>query len=116
MFATLFLAGILQGQDLSILFDPIVSGVSVLCLFGLAGLGVLLASITLRSDVQQVIFPLLYFPLSVPVLLSSTETLTSWLETHKWDDSSRGWMTILAAFDVIYITLAFLLGADEADS
>jgi heme exporter protein B len=115
MLATLLLATILQGQDFGTLFDPVVLGVSFLTLGGLSGLGILLASITSRSDARQIIFPLLYYPLSVPVLISSTETLTLWLETHQWDDTCRGWMIILTAFDVIYVTLAFLLGGEASD-
>jgi heme exporter protein B len=109
------LAVILQGQDLGLLTDPVVIGSAILSLLGLAGLGVLLAAITLKAEGQQILFPLLYFPLSVPVLLCSTEALTQWLETHQWNETLRGWSVMLIAFDAIYLTMAILLGA-EADS
>jgi len=110
------LSVILQGQELAVLADPIVLGGSFLTLLGLSGLGVLLAAITLRADGHQILFPLLYFPLSVPVLLSSTEALVLWLERHSWDDTLRGWSVILIAFDAIYLTMAILLGAETEPS
>ncbi len=107
-----FLAVILQGQDPGVLGDPVVLVAALLSLLGLAGLGVLLAAITLRAEAQQILFPLLYFPLSVPVLICSTEALTQWLETHQWNDTLRGWAVMLMAFDAIYLTMALLLGAE----
>lgn len=113
---TLTLSLLLQGQDISLIGDPVVLGGFFLTLIGLAGLGVLLAAITLKAEGQQVLFPLLYFPLSVPVLLCATEALTQWLETHKWDDTMRGWSIMLIAFDAIYLTMTVLLGAESVDT
>jgi heme exporter protein B len=115
MLATAGLSVILQGQDLNLILHPVVLGAFFLSLLGLTGVGVLLAAITLRADGQAVLFPLLYFPLSVPVLLSSTEALTSWLERPVWTETLRGWSTILIAFDAIYLTMAILL-APESES
>ena len=107
------LAVVLQGQDLSIIADPVVIATSSLTLLGLTGLGVLLAAITLRAEGQQILFPLLYFPLSVPVLLCSTEGLVHWLSRKQWDETMRGWSVMLIAFDAIYLTMAILLGTES---
>ena len=115
MLATAGLSIILQGQDLALISDPVVLGAFFLSLLGLSGLGVLLAAITLRADGQAILFPLLYFPLSVPVLLSSTEALAAWVERPVWTETMRGWSTILIAFDAIYLTMAILL-APESES
>jgi heme exporter protein B len=112
---TALMAVLLQGQDPSIVADPIILGAGVLTLLGLTGLGVLVAAITVRAEGHQILFPLIYFPLSVPVLISSTEALTQWIETHQWNDTLRGWSVVLIAFDAIYLTMAVLLGA-EAES
>ena len=103
---------ILQGQKLSLFADPVVLGLGVLMLVGLSGLGVLLSAVTLRAQARQILFPLLYFPLSTPVLIASAESLCRWLEKPVWDETMRGWMIMLLAFDVIYVTLTALLGAD----
>lgn len=113
---TLILSLILQGQDFSLIGDPVVIMGCALTLIGLAGLGVLLAAITLRAEGQQVLFPLLYFPLSIPVLLCSSEAIVHWLEVRRWDDTMRGWSTMLLAFDAIYLTMTVLLGAESVDT
>jgi heme exporter protein CcmB len=115
MLATAGLSVILQGQDLALILDPVVLGAFFLALLGLSGVGVLLSAVTLRADGQAILFPLLYFPLSVPVLLSSTEALAAWVERPVWTETMRGWSTILIAFDAIYLTMAILL-APESES
>ena len=109
------LAIILQGQELSLLTDPVVIGASFLTLLGLSGLGVLLAAVTLRAEGHQIIFPLLYFPLSVPVLLCASESLVHWLETHQWNETMRGWSIMLISFDAIYLTLTIMLGTESVE-
>lgn len=116
MLATAGLSVILQGQELSLIFDPVVLGAFFLSLLGLAGVGVLLAAVTLRADGQAILFPLLYFPLAVPVLLSSTEALAAWVERPVWTETLRGWSTILIAFDAIYLTMAILLAPESEEN
>ena len=115
MLCTGILSVILQGQNIGQMADPVVLGAAFLTLLGLTGLGVLLASITLNAEGHQILFPLLYFPLSVPVLLCSTEGLVHWLDTYKWDSTMRGWSVMLIAFDIIYLTLTILLGTEAVD-
>ena len=115
MVCTAILSVILQGQAISQLADPVVFGAALLTLLGLTGIGVLLASITLNAEGHQILFPLLYFPLSVPVLLCSTEGLIHWLDSRTWDSTMRGWSVMLIAFDVIYLTLTILLGTETVD-
>lgn len=103
---------LLQGQPISLFADPMLLGFGFMMLAGLSGLGVLLAAITLRAQARQILFPLLYFPLSTPVLIASSEGLCQWLERPVWNETLRGWFIMLAAFDVIYVTLTLLLGAD----
>lgn len=115
MLSTAFMSTILQGQEPGLMFDPLKLLVAFLSLLGLTGLGVLLAAITLKADGQAVLFPLLYFPLAVPVLLSSTEAISQWVERPVWTETMGGWVTILVAFDAIYLTMAILL-APESDT
>lgn len=115
-FFTLLLSLVLQGQDLAMIGDPVVLMGCLLTLLGLSGLGVLLAAITLRAEGQQILFPLLYFPLSIPVLLCSSEAIVHWLEVRRWDDTMRGWSVMLIAFDAIYLTMTVLFGAESIDT
>jgi heme exporter protein B len=62
----------------------------------------------LKARGREVLFPLLYFPLAIPVLLAGSEAVLSFVENA---DSSPAWQWIglLAGFDVIFITLSALL-------
>lgn len=115
MAMTTVLAVILQGRDLSLAFNPTFTAINVATVTGLVGLGVLLASITLKAEAQQILFPILYFPLSVPVFLASTEAQRIWTADHVWNPTINGWMVILLAFDAMYLSLAFLLGSESME-
>lgn len=113
---TVIAAATFQGFSSERLFSPTTLGLGLLTVVGLASLGVLLAAITLRAQAKQVLFPLLYFPLSTPVLIAASEFLSRYLEKPVWDETAKGWLIMLAAFDVIYLTLAILMGADAVAS
>ncbi|MFK7873307.1 MAG: heme exporter protein CcmB [Oligoflexales bacterium] len=71
---------------------------------GLSCLGTLLAMLTFHADGREILFPLLFFPLSIPVLLAGLAG-TKVLGTS--DVSS--WIGLVAGFNVIYFTLGVLL-------
>lgn len=84
-------------------------GVSLLSLFGLASLGVLLSSLTLKSSGRETLFPILYFPLSVPVLLAGSQASLSILSSEVSGNFFGPWLGLLVGFNVIYFTLGILL-------
>ena len=113
---TVGIATIFQGFAGSELISPSTIGLSLLMILGLSGLGVLLAAITMKSQVKQVLFPILYFPLSTPVLIATSEFLNHHLEKQTWDSTASGWLVMLAAFATIYLALALAMGADAVGS
>jgi heme exporter protein B len=106
---TMLLASLLTGATLAFATWGAVLGVSLLGLIGLTVLGVLVSGLTLGANARQIVFPLLYFPLTIPVLLAATETTTILLEVGQLDSAARSWLGLLAGFDVIYATLGYLL-------
>ena len=96
-----------QGGD-QLLTCPLIR-VAFLTLFGLAPLGVLLSALTMRANARQILFPLIYFPLTTPVLLAAVNACDVYLAGGIINDTVQGWLTILVAFDVIYFTLGYLL-------
>ena len=113
---TVVITSTMQGFSPPGLSHPASLAMGVLTLVGLSSLGVLLAVITLKAQAKQVLFPLLYFPLCTPVLIAGSEFLCRFLEKPVWDDTSQGWFIVLAAFDVIYLTLAVLMGSDAVSA
>lgn len=104
---TLVAAAILNGQMTSGL--PIGLLISAtLALFGLTSIGVLLASLLLKSAARALIFPLLYFPLTVPILLAAIESTRLLSTNGTWNGPALTWLGLLAGFDVIYFVIGTL--------
>jgi ABC-type transport system involved in cytochrome c biogenesis permease component len=109
LFPTVLLGGLLWSQDASRLLTWQMFLIAFLTLFGLCALGVLLSAMTLRALARQIIFPLLYFPLTAPVLLAAVQAAGLALAPDADADTFRGWLTLLTGFGVIYFTLGLLL-------
>lgn len=83
-------------------------GVIVLGTAGLSAPGTLYAGMTAQVKAKQMLLPLLLFPLIVPALLASVKA-TSLVILGDPMGQLRPWLTLLAAFDLIYWSLCGLL-------
>jgi hypothetical protein len=67
------------------------------------------------------IYPLIYFPLTTPVLLAAMQASLLALDPETvsmsalWAGPARSWAGLLLAFDVIYLTLGVLLYGELVD-
>ncbi|HYK03622.1 MAG TPA: heme exporter protein CcmB [Thermoanaerobaculia bacterium] len=80
-------------------------------LLGTAGLsapGTLYAAMTAQLKAKQTLLPLLLFPLIVPALLASVKA-TSYVILGDPMNQAGSWLTLLAAFDLIYWALCGML-------
>ena len=84
-------------------------GIAMLVLIGLAALGVLLSTLIMRSSSRHLLYPLLYFPLTIPLLIAAAEVSLAFLTHGQIGADQRQWLTLLLGFDVIYLTLGILL-------
>jgi heme exporter protein B len=75
---------------------------------GLSAPGTLYAAMTSRLRSQDVVLPVLLFPLVVPVLLGSVKAMALALEGDPMEQM-RSWILLLAGFDVIYWSLCGVL-------
>ncbi|HEX6101365.1 MAG TPA: heme exporter protein CcmB [Thermoanaerobaculia bacterium] len=83
-------------------------GVILLGTAGLSAPGTLYAGMTAQVKAKQMLLPLLLFPLIVPALLASVKA-TSLVILGDPMNQSGAWLTLLAAFDLIYWSLCGLL-------
>jgi|GEM_PF-679184 len=113
---TMILGAVFQGQASDPLFSLPMATITFLTLIGLAPLGVLLSALTLRAAARQILFPLIYFPLTTPVLLAAVNASDLYLAGGVLDETVRGWLMILVAFDAIYLTLGYLLFREVVDA
>mgnify|MGYP003331396844 CR=1 FL=1 len=85
-----------------------------LSLIGLSTLGILLSTLTLKASGREMLFPLLYFPLAVPVLIASVQSSLIFLSTTQ--AGAWQWLGLLTGFDIIYFTLGLLLYGELINS
>ncbi len=90
------------------LFNLGLLAIAGLVILALSALGILLAQMTQKATGRDLLFPLLYFPLSVPVLLAAVQASFCYSQI-----SSAGafdlWLGLLGGFCIIYLTLGILL-------
>ncbi len=112
---TIFIGAIMNGKALANVSIWGIIPVTVLAVAGLSALGVLLAAITMKAQSRQILYPLLYFPMTAPVLLSAIQVSVTYLEKGIFNSDSKAWFLLLASFDVIYVTLGVLLFSELVD-
>lgn len=75
---------------------------------GFAGVGTLLSAIAASTRMREVMLPVLLFPVLVPLLVASVKITQGALQNVPFSDY-QGWFTLLAAFDLIFLTVAYLV-------
>ena len=101
LFAVLYNLAILPilGQLLTVLF---------LGTLGLTTVGTVFSALSAQARMRELLLPLLLLPALTPVLIASSEsTALLFAETPEF---SRTWVSVLAAFDLIFLTAAWLFG------
>jgi heme exporter protein B len=75
---------------------------------GIATTGTVFSAVSAQARLRELLLPLLLLPVLAPVLIASTEATAGILRDPS--ELSRVWLTFLAAFDVIFLTAAWMTG------
>jgi heme exporter protein B len=81
--------------------------VAVFGTVGFATIGTLFSALTANLRAREVLFPLLLFPLVVPVIIG-TVTATGLILGGGALGEASGWLKLLGAFDTIFLAVAYL--------
>ncbi|MCX6129213.1 MAG: heme exporter protein CcmB [Proteobacteria bacterium] len=107
---TLFLANLFSNESQQNFLTLPLLVVTGTALLALGALGVLLSTMMLRSNARQILYPLLYFPLTTPVLLAAVESSKALIIEHSsLVQLFSSWMGLLVIFGIMYFTLSLLL-------
>jgi heme exporter protein B len=87
--------------------QPLLLLVLLLGTLGFAGLGTLFSVMAASTRAREVMLPVLLFPISLPVVISTVRATTLILTNQTAD--ALPWLNLLGAFDVIFLTIAFLV-------
>jgi len=86
---------------------PFTMGVLLLAgTVGFAAVGTLFAAMLVRARSRDVLLPVLLYPITVPVIIAGVRGTSALLQTDMDIPVARAWLTLLLAFDAVFITLA----------
>lgn len=95
--------------DLSVAESPLtLAAVLVLGCGGIAAPGTMYSALTARTGAQQLMLPVLLFPLLVPALLAAVKALGFVLLGDPMDQTG-GWLALLVCFDLVFWALGGVL-------
>lgn len=92
--------------NVPIMWFPLV-GYIILGTLGFSAIGTLLSAIAASTRMREVMLPVLMFPVVVPLLVAAVKITQGALQNLPFSDY-QGWFTLLVAYDIIFVTAAFL--------
>jgi heme exporter protein A len=82
------------------------AGILVTGTIGFAAVGTLFAAMLVRARSRDVLLPVLLYPVIVPVLIAGVRGTSALVEPTFDVAIARFWLTLLLAFDAVFVTLA----------
>jgi heme exporter protein CcmB len=73
---------------------------------GFAAVGTLFAAMLVRARSRDVLLPILLYPITIPVIIAGVRGTAALLEATPDIASARMWISLLAFFDVVFVTLS----------
>jgi heme exporter protein B len=73
---------------------------------GFCAVGTLFAAMLVRARSRDVLLPILLYPITIPVIIAGVRGTAALLSATPDEASATMWIGILAAFDVVFVTLA----------
>ena len=108
----MFIMEVLILPIFAILFDVAVMNPSLWLVIalgtaGFTAMGTLFAAMAATTRAREIMLPILLFPITVPVIVASTQATARILDQQTLSDTYT-WLRLLVAFDIISIALALL--------
>ena len=94
--------------------QPEVWLIAVLATVGFAAVGIIFSAMAVNTRAREIMLPLLFFPIVVPVIIGAVEATGSVIQGEPWLDYNR-WLGLIGAFDLVFLvigaaTFDFVLG------
>jgi heme exporter protein B len=86
---------------------PMVFLIALVGAIGFAGLGTLFSAVAASSRAREILMPLLLFPLAIPLVIGTVRATTLIFQGESGE--AWPWFNLLAAFDVIFVTLSYVV-------
>jgi heme exporter protein B len=90
------------------LLQPLIILAVLLGTLGYAGVGTLLAALSVQTRARDVMLPILLLPVAVPVLVAAVQASGGVLAGGEWSELSL-WFNLLVGYDIIFIAVAYMV-------
>jgi heme exporter protein CcmB len=74
--------------------------------FGYAAVGTLFAAMLVRARTRDVMLPILLYPITIPVIIAGVRGTSALLASPPDEPMATLWISLLAFFDVVFVTLS----------
>jgi heme exporter protein CcmB len=85
---------------------PLLLALLVLGTLGFAAVGTLFAAMLMRARTRDVMLPTLLYPITIPVIIAGVRGTAALQSSPPDEPTAIMWLSILAAFDVVFVTLS----------
>jgi len=82
--------------------------ITVLATFGFSAVGTLFAALAVNTKARELVLPILFFPIVLPVIIAAVQASALSLAGQTWGDIGA-YLRLIAAFDIILAVVAFLI-------
>ncbi len=73
---------------------------------GYCSVGTLFAAMLVRARSRDVLLPILLYPITIPVIIAGVRATTTLIAPEFDPALARFWLSLMAAYDVVFVTLA----------
>ena len=84
--------------------------ITILTTIGFVAVGTLFSALAANTKAREMVLPILFLPIVVPLIISAVEASGLALSGEPWARLSS-WLQIILAFDVIFLAVSFLVFA-----
>jgi heme exporter protein B len=83
-----------------------VVAVTLLATLGFVACGTLFSALAVKTKARELVLPILFFPIIVPVIIAAVRATSLALGGKSWGDMGS-WLIIIAAFDAVFLVVSF---------
>lgn len=87
------------------IFLPGLLVIAFLATIGFVAVGTLFSAIAVNTKAREIMLPLLFFPIVVPVLIAAVKSSSLVLVAAPWKEL-WSWLEMIVAFDIIFLVLS----------
>ncbi|MDP2729455.1 MAG: heme exporter protein CcmB [Dehalococcoidales bacterium] len=94
-------------SNLAVLSPQLIT-ITVLTTVGFVAVGTLFSALAVNTRAREMVLPILFFPIVIPLIISAVRASGLSLSGEAWSSLSS-WLQIIAAFDIIFLVVSFLV-------